>query len=120
MLGKRQPLPVTPDIGHGISVDGRIWCALICSVLRAGANDNCRVLVNDHAFIGKSLRFRRINTAGHYQLDESLLIIWFPGAEASEEFVIKNASKGGRIVLDLGGNPFLSEVQHLLFCVSWG
>jgi hypothetical protein len=48
----------------------------------------------------------------------TFFIIGFSGTEGCDEFVIKNPPKSSRVVLDLGGNPFVFEVEDLLFHIS--
>jgi hypothetical protein len=59
-----------------------------------------------------------INITADYLLDESFFVVWFLDAEARDEFVVQNTSKRNRVVIVLGGNPFLFEIEHLLCFAS--
>jgi hypothetical protein len=98
------------DVGHRIAVDHRIRRAVICSPHSVGANDDCCVLVNYHVLVAQGLRLGGIDVASDYLLDGIFFVVWFLGTEAGDELVVKNSPKRSRVVLDLGGHPFLFEV----------
>ena len=96
---------VATDICRRVSGDRSIGPALPCPTLRIGANDDGCVVVDDDSPVSQSLRLCRINIAADYRSNEGFFVLWFRRTKTGDELVIKNTSKGSRVVVVLSGNP---------------
>jgi hypothetical protein len=85
----------------------------LCPASRVNSHHHCRVTIDDRSFMVRVWDYVGSTSPPTMSLMKAS-IVRFPRSETCDEFVVNDASKGGRVVFNFSHHPSVAEIDHSL------